>query len=197
MRNPSRLVLPGFAVLAGGVVAALPSGVTPAAAQSGALKCQKGYQFYEEGRQVLRRTEPTQRNTNKTRRTLTARFISHQSHTVTKSVNVAVEAEASAGWGPLSASIKSSFNREIVREQTAEIGNEQEVKIPPRSAGVGRYGVYMRTFKGVYGRAKKRSDKFPPLLDRPYPNGCKLIFFPVTAKVPTPAVGWEVSIKRL
>jgi hypothetical protein len=102
-------------------------------------------------RRVLSRTEPIQRNENRTGRTQIATFTSTRTRTIERSVSAGMEAKL-GGFAVLEASIEASWKIDVVSAKTARVDNQQSVSVPPHNVAVGAYGVYTRTFIGVFVR---------------------------------------------
>jgi hypothetical protein len=108
-------------------------------------------------RRVLSRTEPIQRNENRTGRTQQATFTSTRTRTIEHGVSAGMEAKV-GGFAVLEASIEASWKIDVVSAKTARVDNQQSVSVPPHNVAVGAYGVYTRTFSGEFVRRARAGD---------------------------------------
>jgi hypothetical protein len=124
------------AFAAGLAIAALGPAVAPATARP--YKCKKGVQFPDPPKRKFQRTEPIQRNENRSSSRVTFHFSSKRAKTVGQEISAGGKVSADAVF----ASAEASFNKAISKSTTAEIGNSVDVPTPAHHAAVARYGVY-------------------------------------------------------
>ena len=172
------------ALVAAVLIAAL--GPTAAPASAGRYKCRKGVQFPNPPQRKFLRTEPIQRNENRSDSRVTFHFSSKRSKTVGQEISAGGKVSADAVF----ASAEASFNKTISKSTTAEIGNSVDVPTPGRHAAVARYGIYRYVFRGTV--VGKTSTGLKPTPNCPY--GFK---FNVTATIPADAAGWVVKTPKL
>jgi len=124
-------------------------------------ECTPGLKWYPAypsmSRRVLSRTEPIQRNENRTGRTQIATFTSTRTRTIERRVSAGMEAKL-GGFAVLEASVEASFHIDVVSAKTARVDNQQSVSVPPHNVAVGAYGVYTRTFAGLFVRRARPGD---------------------------------------
>ena len=181
-------------VVAGLVLAAVVAGLqaTMAGGQTiedayNRLACTPGLSWFPPHPRLLARTEPIQRNENRTGRTQTATFQSTRTRTVEHHVSAGMEAQL-GGFAIIEASIQAKFGVEVVSAKTAKVDNRQSVSVPPHHVAVGAYGVYTRRFIGNFVRRARPGERGP--VNKKCPQ---LRFTQFVVTVPLDEVGWVVK----
>jgi hypothetical protein len=176
-------------------VAIVGAGLYPTMAGSQTIKdeadrldCTPGMGWFPPFARVLARTEPVQRNENRTARTQTATFTSTRTRTLERRVSTGGEPSIGANFKFIQASIKAQFGIEVLSSKTATINNMQSVTVPPHYVAVGAYGVYTRTFIGRFTRPAHRGERGHVNQKCP-----RLRSFQIVTTVPLDEVGWVIK----
>lgn len=185
-------------VVAGLVLAAAVAGMraTMAGGQTiqdayNQMACTPGLSWFPPYPRELARTEPIQRNENRTARTQIATFQSTRTRTVEHRVSAGMEAQL-GGFAVIEASIQAKFGVDVVSAKTAKVDNRQSVTVPPHQVAVGAYGVYTRRFIGNFVRRARPGEG--GTVNKKCP---RLRFTQFVVTVPLDEVGWVVKTFRV
>ena len=136
------------AIIASALVAAPASWADP----EGTPRCSQGWTFVDiklkPAKQVARENF---RAVNKSKKKITATFTTSKSKTVSWSAS----ADIGGGIDAIIVSVKAEGSVSVAESSSTEVGLTTAVPVPPRSAVVASFGVFLLPVKGTLQRGNK------------------------------------------